>query len=134
MIHAAGGVVERTAPDRVEILLVHRTRYSDDEWSLPKGKVEADESLEETALREVREETGCEVRVGEFLGVTRYEVSGKPKEVHYWRMALLKQEEVQDKHEIAALRWVTPADALTVMSYPSERELIARVYGVKEHP
>src|SRR3977135_2306391 len=95
-IRAAGGVIERAGPDGVEILLGHRTRYSDDEWSLPKGKVEAGESLEETAVREVREETGCEVRVGEFLAVTRYDVSGKPKEVHYWRMALVEQDEAQD--------------------------------------
>jgi 8-oxo-dGTP diphosphatase len=134
MILAAGGVVERPTPRGVEILLVHRTRYIDDEWSLPKGKVEAQESLEQTAVREVREETGCEVRVGEFLGVSRYDVSGNPKEVSFWRMALVHQEEVEDKHEVAALRWLPPAGALAVMSYPTERDLIARVYGLKEHP
>ena len=89
MILAAGGIVERATPAGIEILLVHRARYSDDEWSLPKGKVETGESLEETAVREVREETGCEIRLGEFLGATHYDVSGKPKEVSFWRMSLM---------------------------------------------
>jgi len=132
MILAAGGVIERPAAGGVEILLVHRTRYSDDEWSLPKGKVEEGESLEETAVREVREETGCEVRVGEFLGVTRYTVKDQPKEVSYWRMALVKQEKLQDTHEIAALQWLPPAKALYIISYPTEREFIARLYGLPE--
>src|SRR5712671_2023524 len=128
MIQAAGGLIERPVPGGpVEILLVHRTRYSDDEWSLPKGKIEPGESLEQTAVREVREETGCEVHVGEFLGVTHYEVGGKPKEVSYWRMALVMQNAVEDTREIAALRWIAPREALAIMSYTTERELIARV-------
>src|SRR5712691_8278291 len=110
MILAAGGVVERFGPGgSVEILLVHRTRYSDNEWALPKGKVEPGESLEETAVREVWEETGCVVRLGEFLGSTRYDVKGKPKEVSYWRMALVEQHPIQDTREVAALRWLVPA-------------------------
>ncbi len=132
MILAAGGVVERPAQDGVEILLVHRTRYSDTEWSLPKGKVDPGESLEQTAVREVREETGCVVRVGEFLGVTHYEASGKPKEVSYWRMALVEQKEREDTREVAGLQWLAPAEAIGALSYPSERELIARVYGVHQ--
>ena len=132
MILAAGGVIERPAKDGVEILLVHRTRYSDDEWSLPKGKAEEGESLQETAVREVREETGCEVRVAEFLGITRYQVKGQPKEVSYWRMELVQQKKIQDTREIAALQWLPPGKALDIMSYPIERQFLARVYGLRE--
>src|SRR5262252_9619771 len=95
-IQAAGGVVERPATGGVEILLVHRIRYDPNEWSLPKGKLDAGETLEQAAVREVREETGCLVRVGEFVGVVRYEVSGRPKEVSFWRMSLVEQREVED--------------------------------------
>jgi ADP-ribose pyrophosphatase YjhB (NUDIX family) len=89
------------------------------------------ESLEQTAVREVREETGCVVRVGEFLGVAHYEAAGKPKEVSYWRMALVEQNEREDTREVEALRWLTPAEAVRVLSYRTERELIERVYGIR---
>ena len=132
VIPAAGGVIERAGPRGLEILLIHRTRYRNDEWALPKGKVDPGETLEETAVREVREETGCIVRVGESLGTTSYDVSGRPKEVTYWRMALVEQKEIEDTREVSATQWLPPAEALRVMSYPTERALIARVYGIPE--
>ena len=52
MVRAAGGVVEHGG----SVLLVHRPKY--DDWSLPKGKLEGDETWEEAATREVEEETG----------------------------------------------------------------------------
>jgi 8-oxo-dGTP diphosphatase len=56
LVRAAGGLVTRGAGDGVEVLVVHRPRY--DDWSLPKGKAEPGEADEETARREVEEETG----------------------------------------------------------------------------
>ena len=59
---AAGCVVLRPGPgDEPEVLLVHRPRY--DDWSLPKGKIRADESLPGCAARETTEETGVAVRL-----------------------------------------------------------------------
>ena len=63
MIRAAGGVVARGG----EVLVVHRARY--DDWTLPKGKLEGDETWEAAALREVREETGFDCALVEPLGV-----------------------------------------------------------------
>ena len=56
-IEAAGGVVVR---DDGRVALVHRPRY--DDWTLPKGKLDAGETFEEAALREVEEETGLRAR------------------------------------------------------------------------
>ena len=66
-IIAGGGVVwRRNAQDVIEIALVHRVRY--DDWSLPKGKVEGEESIIACAYREIMEETGFAVRFGPQLG------------------------------------------------------------------
>ena len=77
-VRAAGGVVERDG----RVAVVHRPKY--DDWSLPKGKLEDDESFEAAALREVREETGLACTLGAELGSTRYrDPKGRPKVVRY---------------------------------------------------
>jgi len=73
-IRAAGGVVWRRVPAGIEVVLVHRPAY--DDWALPKGKVEARESDEEAALREVREETGLSCRLGP-KGAQRWSGTGQ---------------------------------------------------------
>ena len=85
-VRAAGGIVQRTDPDgESRLLLVHRPRY--DDWSLPKGKADNGERDEETALREVEEETGLRCLLGEEIGETRYRDSkGRSKVVRYWLM------------------------------------------------
>ena len=78
----------RTAPDGgVEVVLVHRPRY--DDWSLPKGKAHRRESDEDTALREVLEETGLQCRLGRELVTVRYETPrGERKTVRWWEMTV----------------------------------------------
>src|SRR5207302_7956801 len=81
VVRAAGGVVGRLAPDgELEVLLVHRPRY--DDWSLPKGKLHAEETEEAAALREVEEETGFRCELGPELPRSAYTDSrGRPKTV-----------------------------------------------------
>ena len=67
---SAGGVVHRSEGERVEILLVHRRVPV--LWALPKGTPDSGESIEETALRETREETGIKVQVEKPLGAISY--------------------------------------------------------------
>ena len=84
IIIAAGGIVSRKGAQGPEIAVIHRSRYND--WSLPKGKPNAGESLEATALREVKEETGCDVKIAGFAGTIEYDVKGVPKVVFFWNM------------------------------------------------
>ncbi|MDP4603584.1 MAG: NUDIX hydrolase [Solirubrobacteraceae bacterium] len=122
-IEAAGGVVEQEGL----IAVVHRPRY--DDWSLPKGKLDKNESSERAALREVQEETGLSCQLVEELAPVSYtDNRGRPKNVRYWRMKVLRgQFEVND--EVDELRWLSKADALELLSYEHDRELVAALVG-----
>ena len=120
MIVAAGGVVLQNG----RVLLVHRPRYND--WSLPKGKLDDGESPLETAIREVREETGYEVEPGEFVGSCGYIVKGQPKTVLYWAMTPRKQFEIEDREEVSELVWLTVAEAMERLTYKLEQEILEK--------
>jgi 8-oxo-dGTP pyrophosphatase MutT (NUDIX family) len=116
MVRAAGGVVVRD--DRV--LLVHRPKY--DDWSFPKGKLEAGETWEDGAVREVEEETGLRCDAGELVGTTRYLVLQGPKEVRYYRMACTGEARAQN--EVDEVRWATPAEARELLTHARDRQLL----------
>ena len=117
-VHAAGGVVECDGL----IAVVHRPRY--DDWSLPKGKLDRGERWEDAALREVREETGLVCALGTELERVRYrDLRGRPKTVRYWRMTVVGGEFAANE-EVDELRWLDRADAVALLTYPHDRELV----------
>jgi 8-oxo-dGTP pyrophosphatase MutT (NUDIX family) len=119
---AAGGLVLR---DGTHIAVVHRPRY--DDWSLPKGKLDKGESFEEGALREVREETGLTCRITDTLGDTSYhDRKDRPKLVRYYRMEP-ESGEFTPNDEVDELRWLEPAEALELLSYDFDRELVGKL-------
>ncbi|MDP9336353.1 MAG: NUDIX hydrolase [Actinomycetota bacterium] len=127
VVQAAGGVVTRTARDgTLEVLVVHRPRY--DDWSLPKGKLEPGESFEDAARREIEEETGVRVELGAALPTTDYvDRHGRPKVVHYWRMTPVGETAWEPSDEVDETRWITVAEAGTILSYEHDRRLVAAV-------
>lgn len=119
-VHAAGGLVLRDGL----VLLVHRPRY--DDWTLPKGKLDHGESFEDGALREVEEETGVRCTLGAELPSTRYaDNKGRPKLVRYWAMAVEEDPGFTPNDEVDAVRWVTPDDAIALLSYERDAEVLA---------
>ncbi len=109
---------------RTVVAVVHRPRY--DDWALPKGHVDRGESWEETAVREVAEETGIRARV-----------EGPPRPVAY----MLDEETVKlvvmfpmsvvedlrtppDPDEVDEVRWLDRDEALSRLSYRVEAELV----------
>jgi 8-oxo-dGTP diphosphatase len=118
-VDAAGGLVERDG----RVLLVHRPRY--DDWTFPKGKLDAGESFEDAALREVEEETGVRCSLGRELPSTRYEVNGRPKLVRYWVMTPQAELEFAPNEETDGLRWVTPDEARRLLTYDRDRDVLA---------
>jgi 8-oxo-dGTP pyrophosphatase MutT (NUDIX family) len=124
-IRAAGGVMLRQAAGKPEVLVIHRQRY--DDWTLPKGKLQAGESAEQAAIREVREETGYAVRLGAKIGDVHYLVNGVPKTVQFWHL-LPKGERgpIEDTGEIREAVWMAAHDALIRLSYELEREVLTK--------
>jgi 8-oxo-dGTP pyrophosphatase MutT (NUDIX family) len=124
MIQAAGGLVWRQVPGGRELAVIHRRRYQD--WSLPKGKLKNGESWQQAALREVLEETGCEVLLGDFAGQIDYHVRGMPKRVLFWHMQTVDECQFYPNEEVDAVEWLPPDRALERLNYAGERALLAR--------
>jgi 8-oxo-dGTP diphosphatase len=94
---AAGALVWRVRQHRLQVALVHRPRYRD--WSWPKGKLEDGETAVGAAIREVAEEIGHDVVLGQPLPPLAYRLDdGRTKHVQYWSA------QVAGRPEAAALR------------------------------
>ena len=121
-VRAAGGVVWRRRDDgHRDVLLVHRPRYRD--WTFPKGKVEAEETDEQAAVREVEEETGLRCELGRELPSTRYtDLKLRPKTVRYWEMEATG--EANPGNEVDEVRWVPLAEAPERLSHGRDREVL----------
>jgi 8-oxo-dGTP diphosphatase len=127
-VHAAGGVVWRTSGDGVEVAVVHRPRY--DDWSLPKGKLDAGETFEDAAVREVHEEIGVRCALGDELPATTYrDNKGRSKIVRYWLMEC-GDGAFEPNDEVDELRWLAPDEAAGLMSYQRDRELLEHAAGL----
>jgi 8-oxo-dGTP pyrophosphatase MutT (NUDIX family)/phosphohistidine phosphatase SixA len=120
---AAGAVLWRAGSGGAELALVHRPRY--DDWSFPKGKLDAGEAMPFAAVREVAEETGYRSRLGPLLGDARYLVPEGSKLVRYWA-AEAREGTFVPNDETDELRWVPPAGAAALLSYQRDHEVLRR--------
>lgn len=125
-VRAAGCVVWRRGDGEPEVLVVHRPRWND--WSFPKGKLDAREDAITAAAREVEEETGLRVRVGLRLHDDHYTISsGQPKTVSYWTAKPPPSADVttyQPNSEIDAVTWLSLSKARRRLTYPRDVELL----------
>jgi 8-oxo-dGTP diphosphatase len=120
---AAGAVVTRQHPTRgTEVVIIHRKRYED--WSLPKGKLEAGESLPACAVREVLEETGVSVRLGTPLDQVTYDRGGGLKRVDWWSGSVVSVVPRAPDHEVDVVSWLPLRAALSRLSFEHDRFLI----------
>jgi 8-oxo-dGTP diphosphatase len=125
-VFAAGGIVAKTIDDQTKIVVIHRPRG---DWTLPKGKRDEGETLEQTALREVKEETGLDAQIGAFASTLAYPIGERHKLVFYWHM-IPTGGEFKATKEVDELAWLTPEEAIDSLTYAYERELVAREFLV----
>lgn len=125
VIQAAGGLVFRvSSKGKLKILVAHRPQY--DDWGLPKGKADKGEKAEQTALREVLEETGYHCRIVAPLGTTRYRIDGGVKEVNWFAMRPLPSSPgFQRNKEVDEIRWISRKKAASFLDYENDRSLVA---------
>ena len=127
IIQAAGGIVyccTHKKLKKMDLLLVHRPKYND--WSLPKGKLLAGESWEQAALREVQEETGYQVKINSFAGPVIYKIGRTLKVVLFWKMSVITGTKFRSSVEVDKIKWMTIPRALSILSYPQEKELVKK--------
>ncbi len=126
VIQAAGGVVWRkNSKGDYEVALVHRPRY--DDWSLPKGKQESGEPLIASAYREIMEETGLNIQIGQFIGEIEYFTIDGAKKVSYWSAkALDSDKSFRANNEVDQLLWLDFDKALNKLTRESDVEILTK--------
>ncbi len=128
---SSGGVIYRKSAEGIEVALTQTSRGA--MWCLPKGRVEPEETLEEAALREVREETGLTgdierpLRPIEYTYTARNEAGGRTpieKTVHFYLMIFREGSPEDHDGEVVDVRWFPLDVAGRLLHHAGERDVL----------
>ena len=129
---AAGGVVMREHAGTREVVVAGR--HADDTWVFPKGTPDRGEEIEDTAVREVREETGLNVRIVQPLGTIEYWFASPGervhKLVHFFLMEPTGGDLSAHDHEYDEVRWFPVEEARRRLSFDTYRDILDRALAV----
>jgi len=131
---SAGGVVYKLDKGKVEVVICGRA--SPATWNLPKGTPDAGESIEETALREVNEETGLEVDLEEYIGSINYwfvlaaDRVRCHKTVHFYLM--ISKGGLTSNHdpEFDRIEWVSAKKAIELLTHENEARIVEQALSL----
>ena len=129
---SSGGVAFRKGAAGIEIALI--SVGPDKRWQLPKGLVDAGETPEVTAMREVREEAGIETEILQRIDTIEYwYVGNKGKQrvrfhkfVHFFLLRYLAGQVQDHDREVNEARWVPIHEAKTILTFKSERQALEK--------
>jgi 8-oxo-dGTP pyrophosphatase MutT (NUDIX family) len=135
---SAGGVVVRGEGDAAEVVLISVGPQR--RWQLPKGLVEPDERAEQTAAREVREETGIDADLVTPIDVIEYwyvatrghEKVRYHKRVHFFLFRYRGGDVADHDHEVHEARWVPAGEAPKLLAFANERRVVERGRAIWE--
>lgn len=131
---SAGGIVYRLTESGPEFAICGRD--SDGVWGLPKGTPDPGESLEQTAVREVEEETGLRVRVADKIGVIEYWFSREGvryhKWVHYYLMEAIGGDTSAHDVEYDRVEFFPAEVALKKLTFKNEVEVAQKALAILE--
>lgn len=130
----AGGVLFRCKGKKVFFLLIYRAKQKD--WGFPKGHIEGNETLEECALREIKEETGWTGKVVDLIEVMPYEHFNEQKNilrkvnVSFFLVQPLSQDFLLiHGKEIEKVKWIEYGDKfLKILTYPAQKEIAKKAF------
>ncbi len=124
---SCGAVVFRKYHGNTELLIIKHVNGG--HWSFPKGHVEEGETEEETAIREIKEETGVDVIIdSSFREVVTYSPKKETQKDVIYFLAIAKNSNlVPQEEEIADIKWVEISRAHAVLSYDNDRQLVNKV-------
>ncbi len=131
---SAGGVVHRRGEGGIEVVICGR--LGDGVWGLPKGTPHDGESLEETAAREVSEETGLEVQIAEKIGVVEYWFARTGVRYHKWVHHYLFEATGgnTDSHDLEydMVEWRPIENALKTLTFKNESDMLEKAREIIE--
>lgn len=133
---SAGGVVLRRQNTNLEIVICGRSQPT--QWSLPKGTPEYKETITQTALREVREETGLNVVLEEPIGQIKYVFQSSDnktvyhKTVHFFLMRFIGGSTDRHDSEFDQVCWVPIEKGICMLSYPNEVQIVKKAKQISE--
>jgi len=122
---SSGGVIFRAVNGQFEVALISRGRV----WCLPKGLIEQGETVGETALREVKEETGLEAEIVEKIGeINYYFYRGRRyfKTVHFFLLKYVGGSVSNHDCEADSVKWFPTSKALQVLTYVNEKRIFKK--------
>lgn len=131
---SCGAVVYQFQDDQLYLLILKMRKGH---YSIPKGHVENQESEEETALREIKEETNLKVKIDTNFRevITYFPFEGVSKEVVFFVAKYIDGEVKEQESEVEKAMWLNIEDALNILTHKSDQEVVKKAiqYITKEH-